>query len=439
MGKFDGMDPKLVRDLLSEVKQASAQMREVEAQVTQLMSRAGLSSHSSHRPSRIADACDVMVRDVTGRVTLLEKKIKHEVRPPAEPQAGGPKAEDPKVDSGSHGKSDAKVDSGSHGKSDAKVDSGSHGKSDAKVDSGSHARPDSVADTRSDAKPDTGSKGDETSPRDRGSTPDAPQDNPAPRNESVSGGDPDPKGDTGSKGDERSPRGGGNTAGIEILDTWQKDHPDDIDQRGDMKPRVVAVDGVRVLQIPLDSPTAAEVTELLKKIEGIPPLDTPATGGVSDLAGLPSGQIEPAQAPTWTDSGISIPDTVEPVPDQTIQPPGTGGETDIPSTGTLPESGETRHSEATVGKSAAWWADDGTEAVSVRTASPDMDAAKTLTGNARGIEPMDMPGVWVSDGETWGEGVWTPLDIEPGGQAADVDPGDPLRPIPPPGGQPGGQ
>ncbi len=105
MGKFDGMDPKLVRDLLSEVNQASKQMRAVEGQVTRLMSGAGLSSQSTHRPSQIADACEVMVRDVSARVALLEKKIKQGSAPPAEPRAGEPKTADSGQDARTDGKS----------------------------------------------------------------------------------------------------------------------------------------------------------------------------------------------------------------------------------------------------------------------------------------------------------------------------------------------
>ena len=63
-----------------------------------------------------------------------------------------------------------------------------------------------------------------------------------------------------------------------------------------------------------------------------------------------------------------------------------------------------------------------------------MDALRTLVDNAGEIEPLDMPGVQVPDGETWGEGAWAPRDIGPDGPADDVDPGDPLRSIPPLGG-----
>ncbi|MER5318575.1 hypothetical protein [Streptosporangium roseum] len=522
MGKFDGMDPKLVRDLLSEVNQASKQMRAVEGQVTRLMSGAGLSSQSTHRPSQIADACEVMVRDVSARVALLEKKIKQESAPLAEPKAGEPKI----ADSGTDGRAEPKPDSGTEGKSEPKperpkvedlkpavpkgdeaspsrdqssdsgskddpkpeskkdTDSGSKGETGSKGDETSPRKgeptseaprddPDShkvtvhdprtanVNDTAPDAKPDTGSKADETSPRDGGSVSEAPPrvesvddtgskgdvgskgDETSPRDggsvseapprvESVD--DTGSKGETGSKGDERSPRDEGGVSGVDLPDTAGKDHPDDVDQRGDMKPRVVAVDGVQVLQVPLDSPTAAEVAELLKNIEGIPPLEMPGVDGASDSTGAQPDRVDPTPAPPWTDSDISVPDTVEPDPEQRIQPPGTGGESGTQSAGNAPGSAETPPAETAVGESAARWASDGTDVVSVQADPPSADALRTLADNARAIEPLDMPGVQVPDGETWGEGAWAPMDVGPDGSAGDVDPGDPLQPIPPPGG-----
>ncbi|MEU9831078.1 hypothetical protein AB0D67_05990, partial [Streptosporangium sp. NPDC048047] len=193
MGKFDGMDPELVRDLLSEVRQAAEQIRSVEGRVTRLMSAAGLSSQSAHRPAQVADSGDKMVRDVSARVALLEKKIKqgtgHEAGPKAaapkpdtEPSKADdraperPKAEDltPAVpkdgggpdtghDSGSHSKQDggpdAKHDSDTKHDSDAKKDS------DPKKDAGSDGKQEVRRDAKVEDKPQTGSKGDEAAPR----------------------------------------------------------------------------------------------------------------------------------------------------------------------------------------------------------------------------------------------------------------------------------
>lgn len=76
MAKLDGMDPKLVRELLREVQQAGKEMQDVEARVTGLMRQAGVAVHVTYRPAQVADACASMVKDVTGRLTLLEKQEK---------------------------------------------------------------------------------------------------------------------------------------------------------------------------------------------------------------------------------------------------------------------------------------------------------------------------------------------------------------------------
>ncbi|MGC5012755.1 hypothetical protein ACLQ2R_18485 [Streptosporangium sp. DT93] len=798
MGKFEGMDPKLVRDLLSEVKQAADRMRDAEGRVTRLMSGAGLSSQTAHRPVQIADACDGMVRDVTARVALLEKRIsQNATAPPAGPTAGdakpdtgaqgdgtkpeagsqgeakkpgeeasraekptggGPDAavkepadrprvgdqsaesaqrDDPKgrpeTGAGSDSPRDHKGDSGSGGGAEeAKPQTGSkgdetsprdgsprtpeQGTDDRKPDSPGtdERRPDSQgaedrkpdsqgADERrqdpqgtgdrkpdsqgaDDRKPETGSKGDETSPRDkdtssrevirtdpgpeaprgeeprqqaperdatpeprapeRDATPEpraperdatpapqvperdsapevprqdsmpepprqdsaseaprqdsapapetpraddarpqvprvedlkpavpgpgeggqngghpvdtapreaprtdtAPQAPEAPRQDSMPepprqdsapapqapvpeapgadaarpeivdvndrgpgagdstgtapGNDPDAKGDPGTKGDERSPRQEGGTSGGPILDGPAKDHPDDIDQR-DSRAKVVEVDGVKVLQIPLDSPTAAEVDELLKNIEDIPPLQMPSAESVSATAAQP-GWVEPHGPLESARPDYPLLDTAGPTTDQTVQPPGTGGDSASGSTGTTsgeaprpadsasaepavqktgegppqpapaPQaagqapslgdalsaeaaetrpadgasdgqgrtadgagapggSGDARPAESPAGVSAAW-ADDGDEVVTARAGLLDPDALRTLTENAREVEPLEMPGVRVPDGETWGEGAWVPMDVGPDGPAGDVDPADPVRPVPPPGG-----
>ncbi|MFI7046058.1 hypothetical protein [Streptosporangium sandarakinum] len=759
MGKFDGMDPELVRDLLSEVRQAAEQMRAVEGRVTRLMSAAGLSSQSAHRPAQVADSGEKMVRDVSARVALLEKKIKqsagHEVGPkaaapkpdtepskaddraPERPKAedltpavpkdgGGPDAKhdsgsDAKKDSDARHDSDARKDAGPEDKQevrrDAKVEdkpqTGSKGDetsprrdgpgdarhdtgSDAKHDTGSQSKQDGGPDARRDAdpgskhdtgsqgkdtgsdakhgsddeqatgsdakhgsddeqatgsdgkhgsedkkdadseakqevrrdakvedKPETGSKGDETSPRRDAPAPDtsARRDAPAPdtsarRDDSVPdtsarrddqapdtsarrdgsapdtsaprddstpespggrsdgkieivsigdrdagqdpGGDAGAKQDTGSKGDERSPRAdqtgtqqvgtgqqgadqtgtgqqtadrtgtGQGTSGADILDTPRKDHPDDIDQ-SDPRPKVVSVDGVKVLQIPLNPPTAAEVTELLNNAGDVPPADMPTVNGAPDPAGAPPAQDASQSVPTAQDAAhtasqgvptvqgavdvpvaqgtadapatgtpaasggsgaaevpldrpgqvephgpvrdvkpaFPVPDTVEPVPEQEIQPPGTGGEPASGQSGALRSDGSAahhtaqhpsdangsaanhvvRHPSDTPDTPSAGTAGDavprqappvagaagGGDVVSVRVVPPDPDVLAALVDDARDIEPMDMPSVRVPDGEVWGEGAWRPMDVGPDGPAGDLDPGDPLRPIPPPG------
>ncbi|MFF0573567.1 hypothetical protein [Streptosporangium saharense] len=564
MGKLDGMDPKLVRDLLSEVRQAAERMRTTEGRVARMISSAGLSAQSTHRPSQVADACDVMVRDVSGRVELLEKRVKQEGGASAgQPVSSGdkagdhraetsgvadakgeaskdgskdagakehekpgtPKAEDlkpavrpddaPKDDQKPETKpdADAKPDAGSKGDErsprdgqpsqtrpdpDTKPDAGSkgdersprdgdrpdsatkpdtdskggHSSSDAKPDAGSKGdersprdgdRPDSTAkpDTdskgskeghsSSDAKPDAGSKGDERSPREDSSygsssdggskggdsssdaKPDAGSkgDERSPREDSSygsssdggsKGGDSssDAKPDAGFKGDERSPRDDGK---VDILDTPQKDHPDDVDQAGADKPKVVEVDGEKVLQIPLDSPTAEQVNTLLDHIEDVPLLDAadgnPDPGGTAQPSGdtgsgpeggdanpglhsgpdgadsHQAGKADPYEASPSAKPALPIPDTVEQALDPA--PQNTGSQTSTQAVGAFYDGGSTDQTaydggstnQTTQADQTTQAAQTGTQATNAHATSANTHAAGT---HATGTHASDSGG-----------------------------------------------
>jgi hypothetical protein len=140
MAKLDGMDPKLVRELLSEVQHAARQMETVEARVTQLTRGAGVSVHTTHRPSQVADACSTMAKDVGDRLTLLEKKEKEKgssgtvhtgkvvtfsperdtTAPADDPQPADAKP-DPKADGKPDHKADGKPDQKADGKAGDKI------------------------------------------------------------------------------------------------------------------------------------------------------------------------------------------------------------------------------------------------------------------------------------------------------------------------------
>ncbi|GIH74761.1 hypothetical protein Plo01_11900 [Planobispora longispora] len=442
MGKFDGMDPELVRELLAEVKQAAEQMRTVEGRVTRLMSGAGLSSQSAHRPVQVAEACDTMVKDVSGRVTLLEKKH------------------------------------------DQKGTSGEPRVTDQSADDSPKPEP---KDSTPDPKPEPKDSTPDPKPEPKEPPPDPTHDEPpAPQPRDSGDSTPGPGKDSGAAPD--GSRGDG------VVDTPGKDHSDDVDQSGDPKPQVVVVDGVKVLQIPLDPPTAEEVETLLRNIQDVPPMDMPSVEGASDSADTRPGQVEPGEPLPGVKPDGPVLDTAEPAEGQTIQPPGTGGEatrgevtegsgsggdrggstapwaddgSEVVSVAARPPDPEALKvlvdnvreiepldmpdAQATAGDpgtgdsggsgsggdrggSTAPWADDGSEVVSVAARPPDPEALRVLVDNVREIEPLDMPDVRVPDGETWGEGPWAPMDIRPDGPAGDVEPGDPLRPIPPPGG-----
>jgi hypothetical protein len=89
---------------------------------------------------------------------------------------------------------------------------------------------------------------------------------------------------------------------------------------------------------------------------------------------------------------------------------------------------------------------DGGDVVSVNVDPPAADSIRLLVGDARGVQPVEMPGLEmpglempgmeapgakvpgmeVLPGE-WRDGVWVPEDIEPDGPRGSVDPGTPER------------
>ncbi|MET8004084.1 hypothetical protein [Nonomuraea glycinis] len=310
MGKFDGMDPKLVRDLLGEAKRAAEELRRVEGRVGQIMTGAGLATQTTHRPAQVADAADKMVKDVTARLGVLEKRVtdRDATRPtPDDPKRNDydpPPTGDGKPDGKTgDGKPDGKVDDGKpdgkvgdgkpdgktgDGKPDGRVDIGTpddkvgDGKPDGKVDDG---KPDGkVEDGKPDGKVDDGKTGD--------GKPDGKVDDGKPDGKTGDGkpdgrvdiGTPDDKvgdGKPDGKVDDDKPDGNvcdDNVRDRGITDTPAKDHPDD---RDPSRPQVVEVDGVKVIQVPIDPPTATQLDSLLKNLDKVQPIDMPQVDGRS--------------------------------------------------------------------------------------------------------------------------------------------------------------
>ncbi|MBT2232876.1 hypothetical protein [Nonomuraea sp. NEAU-A123] len=428
MGKFDGMDPKLVRDLLAEVKHAVTQMRSVEGRVGQVMSGAGLATQTTHRPVQVADAAEVMVRDVTARLGLLEKKADHprvgDQSKDAAPTMGGDakdddqpkedrgdersKYENPRADDGTpsdDSKPDAKtgedkpdVKTGDD-KPDAKTDDKpgedkpdvktgedkpdvktGDDKPDAKTDDKPDAKTDDKPDAKTgDDKPDA--KTGEDKPDAKGCDDDKPdaktgEDKPdaktgedTPDVENVT---PDTdSGDEPKDDDIASRRDRGADSDSGIIDTPAKDHPNDSDPH---KPQVLVVDGVKVLQVPIDPPTAEALRDLLDNLDKAQPADMPSP---TDAA--PSNGTDAAST-----NGMDVPST----------------------NGTDVNAG----------------ANDGSDVVSVDAKSLSPDALSTVVDHARDIQPIDMPTVEVPPGE-YGKGEWAAMHISPDGQAGTIDPG----------------
>jgi hypothetical protein len=515
MAKLDGMDPKLVRQLLGEVRQAAKEMRSVDGRVGQLVSSAGLPRPATHRPAQVADACDGLVHDVTGRLTLLEKQEKQKAHPgdqaakspsakhsesmgekkpgdhpPADPQHK-PTADEKPTNAHAHPKDTGSTASGTpkHG-DNPKHDGTKH--DGAKHNGTNHAadKPDASKDSSSD-----GAK--HHSASDKSDKPDASKDSGADGSKDGS-----KNGGKGAGGDTsgHAKDSGGNS----IVDTDRKDHAGDIDTT-DKKPHVIVVDGVKVVTTSMTPPSEAHLRWLNDHMSEIKPIDMPTVGGHLDTSGAggpqpdgPAGRIEPSQpshpiqpvAPLPPDSGGQAVDTggATTIPGTTTTPDNPFASDDLrivnhdgitlnphpavthaPSTGTDTSTGigtdtstgtgtdmstgigtdtstgigtDTSTGTGSTGDGSAGAGMGGGageaqavssgDVVSVSVDPPNDQAVQTITDHYADIGPADMPSVQVPEGEL-GKGEWAPMEIRPDGPAGEVDPGQPLKPIPPPG------
>ncbi|NUR87530.1 MAG: hypothetical protein HOY71_25905 [Nonomuraea sp.] len=409
MGKFDGMDPKLVRELLAEVKRAAGELRSVEGRVTQVMGAAGLATRTTHRPAQVADAADTMIHDVNGRLALLEKK------PDPTP-----------------------------------------------VVKGDEHKPTTATPTPTEHKPTTDAT---PTPTEHKPTTDA---TPTPTEHK-------PTTDT----DDHKPSEQTVTGHATADDTRKLDPH---------KPHVVVVDGVKVLQVPIDPPTATELNDLIKNIDKIQPHAVPSVTDTSggDVVSIDTKPISPEalknliehirEIPPVDMPGVEVPKgewghgdwvpkdihpdgppgTVDPgAPTHHTTPPGsptsdtttpTSGAT-TPTSGSAVPYGDAGAGVATHGGESAGAAPTQADGTQVTAAHPgtgtdayskdgdvvsaeakplDLDGLRTLHDHVREVQPLDMPGVEVPKGE-WGHGEWTPKDIEPDGPPGTVEPGGPER------------
>jgi hypothetical protein len=441
MGKFDGMDPKLVRDLLAEVKHAVTQMRSVEGRVGQVMSGAGLATQTTHRPVQVADAAEVMVRDVTARLGLLEKKADHprvgDQSKDAAPTVGGDakdddqpkedrgdersKYENPRADDGTpsdDSKPDAKT-------GDAKPDvKTGDDKPDAKTDDKPEAKtgddkPDvKTGDDKPDAKtgedkPDAKNCDDDKPDAKAGEgKPDAKTGDDTPDVENVT---PDTdSGDEPKDDDIASRRDRGADSDSGIIDTPAKDRPSDSDPH---KPQVVVVDGVKVLQVPIDPPTAEALRDLLDNLDKVQPADMPSPTDAASTNGTDSTHISPDGQAGTIDPG-SVPSAHTP----------SSGDSATGSPSVQDISGSTADTVATADTPSTV-----TDTPSDTTDTGDCQATDTgtrSTGDAAVVKPTDPPGQQVPDN---GTGRVAPTD-PPGQQVPDNGTGH-VTPTDPPGQQ----
>ncbi|MEV0582214.1 hypothetical protein [Nonomuraea sp. NPDC050310] len=389
MAKFDGMDPKLVRELLAEVRQAAVQMRQIEGRVAQVMGAAGLATQTTHRPAQVAEACDGMVRDVTARLTLLEKREDAGTTTPP---------------------------------------TGTQQDTSGKPDSG--AKPETEDKPDAEDKPEVGDKpeaGDKPAPSESATTtPATPETKPAQDGNSTT---PPPKAMTGSE----SVSG----AGEELKKAAPVSGTTTPSDAG--KPQIVEVDGVKVVQIPLDStPTAKEIADLLDKAGQVEPADQPGKTDDGDVVSVEATRPSDAklaelgqkisEIPPMEMPGVEVPKGEwgkgEWVP-ESVKPDGAAGAVDPggPATQAATSGGPVGTQAASAGD-VQQWASDGSDVVSVEATRPSDAKLAELGQNISEIPPMEMPGVEVPKGE-WGKGEWVPESVKPDGSAGAVDPGGP--------------
>ncbi|MEV1170587.1 hypothetical protein [Nonomuraea sp. NPDC049784] len=368
MGKFDGMDPKLVRDLLTEVKHAATQMRAAEDRVRLAMQRAELSAVTTHRPAQVADSVDAMVKDVNVRLGVLEKRVDQPRGDVPGTGAGSTQDDEPKDVRGDQGKYDnPRADETPPKNDDTKTGeeakTGDGAKTDAEGKTGDGAKTDAEGKTGDGAKTDAdgknGKTGDGAKTDADGKTGDGAKTDAD--GKTGDGAKADADGKTDSDGDGKTCDGAKDTGTGDKTGDQPVDQPvdqpkdDDLDSRRDRgaeadggttgtpandqqdvsKPQIVEVDGVKVLQIPIDPPTAEQLEDLLQNAD----------------------KVQAAEMPK------------------------------------LPADGATTHA-ADVNA----WANDGSDVVSADTTPPNLDALKTVVGHHREIPPLDMPGLSETSG-----------------------------------------
>ncbi|GAA1014950.1 hypothetical protein Aple_052600 [Acrocarpospora pleiomorpha] len=265
MAKLDGMDPKLVRELLAQITRAGEQMDLVEAKVAQFTRTAGVPIRPTHRPSQVADAGATMVRDVSARLALLEKREKQD--PPPRPST------------------DEKPSNPSGGPSTDTTQPAEDPKPSKPASDGPPEKPDSKDEpekppTKGESEQPPPSKGESEQP-------------PPSKGESEQ---PPP-----SKGEDERPVEPKQPCDDDSqVDTPRKDHRDDIDQTGGRQ--VIIVDGVKVVSTPLNQPSDAYLAWLSEHMQEIQPIDTPntldgvyITNGDGPQPQGPAGLVQPME------------------------------------------------------------------------------------------------------------------------------------------------
>ncbi|GAB1820678.1 hypothetical protein [Herbidospora sp. RD11066] len=320
MPKIDGMDPKLVRDLLAELRRAAKEMESIEAKVTTTVRNAGVPAAVTYRPSAVADAIAEMDKDVTARLALLEKRERDPATRPTPTTTGDetptkpvPKPapeptgtqEQPKPTEGDTAPPKPTTgDSEPPKKSDTETElPKSNTESDPPKKSDTETEP-----PKNNTETDPPKKSDtETEPPKKSDTETEPPKNNTetepPKNNTET--DPPKKSDTETEppkqcDDETAPppKGEAPAPGNEPVDTPKKDHPDDIDQtRGRVE---INVDGTKVVSTPLNLPDGDALGRIDGDLDTVRPVDNPGQSGGTQPSTGPQpdgkpGYVEPLE------------------------------------------------------------------------------------------------------------------------------------------------
>ncbi|WP_062438898.1 hypothetical protein [Herbidospora daliensis] len=263
MPKIDGMDPKLVRDLLAELRSAAKEMETIEAKATTTVRNAGVPAAVTYRPSAVADAIAEMDKDVTARLALLEKR---EREPGTHPTTSGDANPAPKPTAGDTDpppkKPAGETEPPKQPSGDTDPPKKPTGETEPPKKPAGETEPPKKGDTETpapnrgdDSNPPPKKSDGETEPPKTGDT-----ETPAPNRGDDS--NPPPKK---SDGETPPPK-------QEPIDTPKKDHPDDIDQT---KGRVeLEVDGTKVVSYPLN-----QDIEVVRPIDDAQPPQGPQPDG----------------------------------------------------------------------------------------------------------------------------------------------------------------
>jgi hypothetical protein len=346
MGKFEGMDPKLVRKLLTEVRRAAEQMRTSESRVASLVSAAGVPAQATHRPVQVADAADEMVRDVSARLTLLEKRERE--KPTADdpgrngqtPRDAGDAAQQTKDPEGKDSKGD-RADNPRTGETSR------DDPPKTETPAPKEPEPRETPAPKDEQPRETPAPKDEQ-PRETPAPKDEqPRETPAPKDETPvpKDEDKDSRGDRGENPrDDRECAPESNDQ--DRPDTPRKDHPDDTDTSQVGVPKVVEVDGVKIVTVPLDPPSMQELESLLENMQNAQPVDNGVVIVDDGQVGRPTpdgppGQVDPGPRPEGNPV-YPPPDQSGPAMDQVERHPDTAvPERPTPETGApgAPEAG----------------------------------------------------------------------------------------------------